>query len=158
MGAAFAKTLDPTAGSPAAGKSVAGIINLFVDDFFGTGGNEMEHRVLTRLSNDFQVGPKDWNDVTFKGQRIRWTQDHHNGPYVEVSQNKAIDELKEIPMERNTKEDLHCTSSMHTMYRSLLGQINWLQSGTQFQCCCDFPDVLRWQLLQQLAMLNTWIS
>ena len=41
-------------------------------------------------------------------------------------------------MERNTKEDLHCTLSMHTMYRSLLGQINWLQSRTQFQCWYEF--------------------
>ena len=41
-------------------------------------------------------------------------------------------------MERNTKEDLHCTPSMHTMYRSLVGQINWLQSRTQFQRCCKF--------------------
>ena len=32
--AAFGKKLDPTAGSPAAGKSVASIINLFVGDFF----------------------------------------------------------------------------------------------------------------------------
>ena len=49
MDAAFEKMLDPIAGSPAAGKSVAGIINLFVDDLFGTGGNETEQRVLTRL-------------------------------------------------------------------------------------------------------------
>ena len=41
-------------------------------------------------------------------------------------------------MERNTKEDLQCTPAMHTMYRSLLGQINWLQSRTQFQCCYKF--------------------
>ena len=27
---------------------------------------------------------------------------------------------------------------MHTWYRSLLGQINWLQSRTQFQCCYKF--------------------
>ena len=27
---------------------------------------------------------------------------------------------------------------MHTMYRRLLGQINWLQSSTQFQCCYKF--------------------
>ena len=45
------RTLDLIAGSPATGKSVAGIINLFVDDLFGTGGNEMEQRVLTRLRN-----------------------------------------------------------------------------------------------------------
>ena len=38
-------------------------------------------------------------------------------------------------MERNTKEDLHCTPAVHTRYRSHLGQINWLQSRTQFQCC-----------------------
>ena len=44
--AAFEKTLDPIAGSPATGKSVAGIIHLFVDDLFGTGGNEMEQRVF----------------------------------------------------------------------------------------------------------------
>ena len=47
--AAFEKTLDPIAGSPATGKSVAGIINPFVDDLFGTGANEMEQRVLTTL-------------------------------------------------------------------------------------------------------------
>ena len=111
------------------------IINLFVDDLFGTGGNEMERRVQTTLRKDFQVGSQDWNDVALTGHRIRWTQGSQSGPYIEVSKNKAIDELEEIPVERNTKEDLHCTPSMHTMYRSLLGETNWLQSRTQFQCC-----------------------
>ena len=50
-------------------------------------------------------------------------------------------------MERNTKENLHCTPAMHTSNRSLLKQINWLQSKTQFQ---SFSDVLQWQLLQHL--------
>ena len=105
MEAAVEKTLDPIAGSPATGKSVAGIINPFVDDLFGTGGNEMEQRVLTRLRPDFHVGAEDWNDVAFKEQRIRGTQDSQNGLYIEVSQDKAIDEVEEIPVERNTKED-----------------------------------------------------
>ena len=83
-----------------------------------------------------QVGSEDWNDVALIGKGIRWTQDSQNGPYIEVSQNKAIDGLEEIPVERNTKEDLHCTPSMYIMYRSLLGQINWLQSRTEFQSCC----------------------
>ena len=63
----------------------------------------------------FQVGSEYWNDVTFKRQRIRWTQDSPNGPYIEVSQEKAIEELEEIPVERNKKEDLQCTPAMHTM-------------------------------------------
>ena len=83
-----------------------------MDDLFGTGGNEMEERVLTGLRKYFQVGSEVWNDVAFTGQRIRWTQDSQNGPYIEVSQDTAIDELEEITVERNTKEDLHCTPSM----------------------------------------------
>ena len=96
---------------------MARIINLFVDDLFGTGGKEMKQRVLTRLRKDFQVGSEDWNDVAFTRQkRIRWTQDSQHGPYIEVRENKAIDELEEIPVERNTKEDLHCTPAIQTMH------------------------------------------
>ena len=75
---------------------MAGTINLFVDDLFGTGGTEMEQRVLARLRNDFQVGSEDWNDVSFTGQRIRWTQDPKNWIVHEVNPKKAIEELEEI--------------------------------------------------------------
>ena len=69
----------------------------------------MEQRVLARLRKDFQDGSEDWNDVTFSRQRIRWTKDPQTGSCIEVSQEKAIEELEEIPVEQNTKEDLHCT-------------------------------------------------
>ena len=152
--AAFQKTLDPTAGSPATRKFVAGIINLFVDDLFGTGGNEMEQRVfLTRLRKDFHVLSEDWNDVAFAGQTSRWTQDSQNGPYIEVNQNKAIDEeWEEIPVERNTKGDLHCTPSMHTMYRSPLGKIKLAAEQDTvpmllqfFQMCVDGSFSNNWR-------------
>ena len=151
------KTLEPTAGSTATGKSVAGIINLFVGDLFGTGGNEMEQRVLTDLGKMSKLVQKIVNDVIFTGQRIRWTQDHQNGPYIEVSQRKAIDELEEIAVEQNTKEDFHCTPSVHIMYRRLLGQINWLQSRTHFQCCYKFsrcPSMSASPTLGDVSSLN----
>ena len=66
---AFEKMLDPIEGTLATGKSVAGIINLFADDLIGTGGTEMEQRVLTRLRKNLQVGSEDWNDVLITGQR-----------------------------------------------------------------------------------------
>ena len=73
---------------------VAGIINLFVYDLFGTGGDEMEQRVLTRLRKKFEVGSEDWNDVTFTGQRIRWIQNPQIWPCIEVLvKKKAIEEL-----------------------------------------------------------------
>ena len=57
MDAAIEKVLDPVAGSPATGKPVAGIVNLFVDDLFGTGGTEMEQRVLARLRKNSRLVP-----------------------------------------------------------------------------------------------------
>ena len=116
MDAAIENTEDPIAGSPATGKSVEEIINAFVGGLFGTGGNEMAQHVLTRLRKDIQVGSEDWNDVTFTGQRIRWTQDSQTGPYIEVSQEKATEELQEIPVERNTKE-VQCTPAMHSVQK-----------------------------------------
>ena len=103
MEAAFGKTQDLIAGSPATGKPAERIINLLVDDLFWRGGNEMEQRVLARLRKDFQVGSEDWHDVAFAVQRIRWTQDSQNGPYIEVSQSEAIDELQEILVERHER-------------------------------------------------------
>ena len=80
----------------------------------------MEQRVLARLGKDFQDASENWNDVLFRRQGIRWMKDPQLGPSIEVSQEKAIDELEEIPVEKNTREDLHCITTMHTRYRSLL--------------------------------------
>ena len=68
-------------------KSVAEIINLFVEDLCGT-------TVLTRLRTDFQVGSEDWNDETFTRQRIGWRQNPQTGPYMEVNQEKRLWSLK----------------------------------------------------------------
>ena len=94
MDAAFEKKkkMDPTEGSPLTGKSAAGILNPLLDDLFGTGGNEMEQRVLIRLRPDFQVGSEDWNDVTCTGQRIRWIQAPRTGSFIEVGQENAMEE------------------------------------------------------------------
>ena len=54
---------------------------------------------------------------------------------MRLAKKRLLKELEQIPMERSTKEDLHGIPAMHTRYRSLLGQKNWLQSRTQFQCC-----------------------
>ena len=56
----------------------------------------MEQRFLFRLRKDFRVGSEDWNDVLFTVQRIRWTKDPPSGPCIEVTQEKALEELEEI--------------------------------------------------------------
>ena len=130
--AVYEQMLDPIAGSPVTGKSVARILNLFVDDLFGTGGTDMEQRVLARLRKDYQVGSEDWNDVTFTGQRIRWMKDSQSGSCIEVSQQKAIDELEEIAVERNSNEDLYCTPALYTRYRSLPASLQCTRCSEAF--------------------------
>ena len=121
---AYDRMQVPIAGSPATEKHVAGIIHLLLMISSEQVELKMERRVLARPKKDFQVGSEDWNDVTLTGQRIRWINDSQSGSCIEVGQQNAVDELEEIIVERNTKEDLHCTLAMHTMYRSLLGQIS----------------------------------
>ena len=65
----------------------------------------MEQRVLARLTRKhFQVGSEEWNGVLFKGQTIRWMKALQSRPCIEVSQELAIEELDEIPVDRNQKK------------------------------------------------------
>ena len=61
--------------SPATRKSAAGFINLFVDDLFGTGGNEVEQRILPdfdKISKLFEKIGMMWpsQDKEFVGYKI----------------------------------------------------------------------------------------
>ena len=94
--------------------------------------------IMGRLRKDFQVGSEDKNDCLFVGQRIQWKQDDKHGWYINVHQNVAIDELQEITFDKYLKDDTPLTPQMHTAYRSVLGQINWLQSRTQFHIGYQF--------------------
>ena len=49
----FDYLMDPIAGSPAHERTVQGIICLYVDDLFMSGGAEMKKRVLDRIRTDF---------------------------------------------------------------------------------------------------------
>ena len=130
---AIEKLLDPISGSKAKGKEVLGIITIHVDDLFMTGGKVFQEYLLPKLRKDFKVGSEDKNDVQFVGQRIRWQQN-----YIEVDHERAIEELGEVVFDNTLREDLVCPPDLHTQFRSVLCQINWLQSRTQFQACYRF--------------------
>ena len=128
--------LDPIAGSPAAGRTVLGIVALHVDDLFMTGNAQFEQLVISRLRKDYQVGSEDRNDLVFTGQHVKWTKD-----CIVVDQDRAIEELSEISLAKGLKDDDKCSLAMHTEYRSVLGSLNWLQSRTQFQIAYKFSGV-----------------
>ena len=100
---------------------------------FWTGDNELNDTILARLRKDFQVGSEDTENVIFTGQRIRWMKD-----VLVVDQDKAVEELTTIPVESHLKDSEQCTPQQHTQFRSLLGQLNWLQSRSQFHAAYKF--------------------
>ena len=51
----------------------------------------------------YEVGSEDRDGVVFTGQRVRW-----DGDVLKVDQNKAIEELTEIPLGRGAEDDQRC--------------------------------------------------
>ena len=73
------------------------------------------------------------DDITFTGQRVRW-----NGNCITIDQDRAIEELTEIVLDKSLPDTQKCNPQQHTSFRSLLGSLNWLQSRTQFQIAYKF--------------------
>ena len=130
--------MDPVSGNDAKNRQVHEALSLHVVDLPMTGDDVFEKEIMGRLRKDFQVGSEDKNDCLFVGQRIHWKHDDKHGWYINVHQNIAIDELQEIAFDKKLKDDTPLRPQMHTAYRSVLGQINSLQSRTQFQTGYQF--------------------
>ena len=120
--------MDPVSGNNAKNRQVHGALSLHVDDLLMTGDDVFEKEIMGRLRQDFQLGSEDKNDCLFVGQRIQWKHGDKHGWHINVHQNVAIDELQEISFDKHLKDDTPLTPQMHTACRSVLGQINWLQS------------------------------
>ena len=88
--AAYDKMLDPIAGSQLQRKSVAGIVNLFVDDLFGTSGTEMEQRVPGLTEKTSKLSRKTGMMGPSQDKRIRWTAGSQSGSCIEVRQQKKL--------------------------------------------------------------------
>ena len=74
----------------------------------------------------------------FVGQRIRWKKHDKHGHYISVDQKLAVDAVEEIKHDKYLKDNIACDPQMHTAHRSVLGQLNWLQSRTQVHLCYKF--------------------
>ena len=125
--------LDPVTGSPSKGRKAIGLMVLHVDDLFIVGSKKFWDEVVGKLKKDYQVGFEDKGDVMFTGQRIR-----KQGIPIVMDQDKGIEELAEIQLDKTLTDDMTCPPSLHTEYRSVLGALNWLQSRTQYASAYKF--------------------
>ena len=106
-----------------------------------TGDRSFLDWFVKTVRKHFSVGHEDINDIMFTGQRVAWVFDDKTKKkkkYIGVTQKLNVEELEEISIPRGSADSEGCSKEMHTAFRSLLGSINWLQSRTQFQACCQF--------------------
>ena len=93
------------------------------------------------------------------GERIRWTQDTQNGP-IHWSQSKQSHwwvgrNLSGTKHEGRSPS--HC-SSAHNVHKPVWDTNFGYRVGHNSNAATKFPDALRWQPLQQLAMLSLSLS
>ena len=129
---------DPVSNSPGRGRQTSGCLCLHVDDLFFTGDKQFLSILRTAIKKAFDIGSEDTNNIEFVGQRIRWVRNAGFRPFICIDQSKAIESLSEIGFDKSLRGDIVCGPSLHTLYRSVLGQINWLQSRAQFHACYEF--------------------
>ena len=96
---------DPIEGSQSYGRVVHGVLCLHVDDLVMTGDAAFTQKVLDATRKAFEVGSADRNDCEFCGQRIR-----KRDGFYEVDQQKAIEELREVDIDKDANDSTPCNS------------------------------------------------
>ena len=98
------------------------------------GADAFRERLCEMIRMDCQIGSNVDHEAMFSGQRLRW-----QGNVLMVDQDKAIEEIAEITLEdKNMKDNLVCPPFLHTEYRRTLGQLNSIQSRTQYHVAYRF--------------------
>ena len=134
---AVAYLVDTVRDSLAKGKKVMRLVTIHADELFRTCSSELK-RAVDKLRQDFQAGSEDRNYAIFAGQFVRWMYGGTAKSRFELDQNLKIKELSEMSYDRAEGLDSTRGQEEHHQYRRALGQINSLQSRTQFQSCYGF--------------------
>jgi len=112
------------------GDVIHGVILCHVDDFLHGGDSEFQKNVITPLENEFQASRRASKQFKYCGLNISQSEES-----IKVNQNDYLDNIgfEELPS-RCTGPEIDLNSMEYTLFRSLVGSINWLANGTR-------PDV-----------------
>ena len=118
------------------GGTIHGIILCHVDDFLHGGDAVFQEKVICLLEQKFCISRRASEQFKYVGLNIS-----QNAECITVNQNDYLDKVKfeELPS-RYTRSESDLNSTDYTLFRSLVGSVNWMSNGTR-------PDV-------SFAMIN----
>ena len=128
--------LEPALFAYKTGEIIHGIILCHVDDFLHGGDERFHQDVIVPLEKEFQASRRASENFKYVGLNVS-----QNSDGIRVNQNHYLNsvEFEELP-NRYTGPEVDLNPKEYTLFRSLVGSINWMANGTR-------PDI-------SFAMIN----
>ena len=127
--------LDPTIFYWKTNGMLDGIMCTHVDDFCFGGTSVFQKKVIDALKKTLKVGEEEISAFKYIGVNIQ-----QEGNTLWLDQQKYIDGIK-IPEERRYKEKRMLDRKEMKLYRSLIGQMNWVSQHTRPDMSFDVSDL-----------------
>jgi len=115
-----------------------GVVGCHIDDFLHTGDTEFDCLVMDKLRERFLAGRVDDKTFTYVGFGIKQCSDG-----IKLDQSDYVENLENVALspERESMKRDSLTSSEHTLFRSVVGRLNWAVQGTRPDLAFEMVDL-----------------
>ena len=122
---------------------ICGILVSHIDDFLHAGDSVFETDVMQKLRCRFVAGKLLESDFSYVGFQVK-----QNSKGIMIDQTQYLEQMKVpvVPAERKLNKMEELTSSEYTLFRSVVGSMNWVGHGTR-------PDIL-FELIELSMQFN----
>ena len=103
-----------------------GVIVTHVDDFLHAGNDTFDKEIMQKLKNRFTPGKVDQDSFDYVGFRIN--QDDRG---ITIDMNKYVKDAANVSPIAPAEPDRQLTNSESSLYRSLVGKLNWIVQGSR---------------------------
>ena len=104
--------------------NLIGMLACHVDDMIWGGNQYFKENIIDSLKKTFKFGPEEVDTFTYIGIELKQDQNCN----IIVNQDTYINSIQEIslPVDRMKDRKSPLTASENTLYRSAVGQLNWI--------------------------------
>ena len=105
-----------------------GILCIYVDDFLWAGVPEFQTNIIDKLGHKFLIGSSGSGTFTFLGLKIRSLPDG-----ISLDQKEYINTIAPITLNKTRSMQKHSqlTKAERALFRTLVGQLNWIATNTR---------------------------
>lgn len=121
------------------GKTLEGIMCVYVDDFLWAGTHDFEQQVINRLHQIFLVGS--WESKTFKYVGLNVESNADGSITLDQAQYAASLKPVTLSKHRSSVKSGELSHSEKAEYKALIGQLNWIATHTRPDIAFDMCEL-----------------